>query len=192
MRAMTALAAMLSIASCNRAEPPAPAANVFGWITPLRVMQWWRACDVPLVLRYDPDPVYTSAQWKLECHEDLGGDTKLRVIPLPIRWAAPQQGWVISADEQLHIHAISVVAPPDRFDARAKAMIRDLMPAWFQERARRSIAAPHPPHMDSDTLRMDIPIEPHQPGALIQRHFAGEASRSTTTTWITDPILYFP
>ena len=192
IRAMAVVAGTLALTACNRAEPPAPAANVFGWITPLRIMQWWRACDVPLVLKHRPHPSYNSAQWKLECREDLGGDTDLRMLPLPVIWGALQQGWVITTDEQFHIHAIGVIAPPERFDDRAKAMIRDLMPAWFQDKARRSLELPPPPRWHSATLPMNIAVEPHQPGPLIHRHFAGETFRSTTTTWITDPILYVP
>lgn len=189
MRTLALLASTLALTACDRANEPAREASVFGSITPLEIMRWWHACDVPLVLESRPSTTFWDYHI-VECREDLGGEPDLKLGPTVHGFGAVQQGWRIASDEQLRIYDIALIAPPDRFNARATALIRAAMPPTLQGEALYQLARPRQPDEHTVSQSMDITPEPHQHRPLMQRFFAGEVFSTSSISWHVSPILF--
>lgn len=189
MRAAVLLVSALGLNACDRAADPALEASVFGSITPLEIMRWWHACDVPLVLM--PHPAPSSFGYHIvECREDLGGEPDLKLSPTVHGFGAVQQGWRIAADEQFRIYSIALIAPPERFNARVTALIRAVMPPPLHVEALRQLAWPHRPDEHQRSQSMNITPEPHQHRPLMQQFFAGRVFSASSISWHVAPFMF--
>ena len=189
MRTLVLLVSTLALIACDRANNPAREASVFGSITPLEIMRWWHACDVPLVLERRPSTTFYDYHI-VECREDLGGEPDLKRSPTVHGVGAVQQGWRVATDEQFRIYAIALIAPPECFDARATALIRAVMPLDLQREAMHQLARPRQPDEHNVSQSMVITPEPHQHRPLMQRFFAGTVFSASSIVWHVSPILF--
>lgn len=189
-RAGYLVASMLAALGCSRGAKQEIHPSAFGSITPLKLIAWAHACPVPLTVISETDARGAVESWAVECQEELGGDPELYWMPPPRGWGAEQRGWTVVANELFEIHAVTVVDSPDRFVARATAVIRTVMPPALHDAAVRSLTVPPAPGGYLASMSLEVKLPHPQDAPLMRRLDAGAVFPTTGICWDVSPIFF--